>query len=353
MKPKKIKKKLKDKLNKFVESINDPKLKKLIKENTIITGGAIANMFLGEPVNDYDLYFTDKETVIDVAEYFCKKAKKDGVADMFILHGDTDIVKAVANLNISILQESINTEIKNNENDELSFNCPIELFDSCPKEVLAIKTEYNLSWRLIHNIYHTFKNDMDRVKVYSDGSWGVNGCATDDEKIDSQEVESEQDEKYEVKFISANAITLSDKMQLIIRFYGDAKEIHSNFDYVHATCYWTSCDNELYTKSEALEALLGKYLIYKGSKYPLASIFRARKFIYRGWTIDAGQYLKMVFQLNELDLHDIYILEEQLTGVDLLYFNQIVNDMKFKQMKDADFNASTDYFIKIIEKIFE
>ena len=40
----------------------------------------------------------------------------------------------------------------------------------------------------------------------------------------------------------------------------------------------------------------------------------------------------MAFQLNDLDLLDPYTLEEQLTGVDLLYFYQIISDLKYKQM---------------------
>ena len=175
----------------------------------------------------------------------------------------------------------------------------------------------------------------------------------DPNKIDTQEIDGADEGKYEIKFISANAITLSDKIQLVTRFYGTPEEIHKNFDFVHAMGVYDYHENELHTTVEQLEALLSKSLIYKGSLYPLASIFRARKFINRGWTIDAGQYLKMAFQLNDLDLLDPYTLEEQLTGVDLLYFYQIISDLKYKQLTNDDFKPSTDYFIEIIERVFE
>lgn len=362
MKPKKIQNNLRIKLNKFIESIDDLDLKESINKNTIITGGSIASMLTGEPINDYDLYFTDKETTLKAAKYFCKKAINDKVANMFVLTSDDAMVRNILKINIEEKQKQINKEIEaskkedkeeGDSEDKLSYECDIALFD-CMSDIQIYANQYQLCWRLIHNIYHTFKNDPNRIKIYSAGSWGTNGkIQNKDEKIDSQEVEDEQEGKYEVKFISANAITLSDKIQLVIRFYGDAEEIHKNFDYVHATNYWTSSDNKLYTNAEALESLLGKYLIYKGSKYPLASIFRSRKFIYRDWHIDAGQYLKMVFQLNDLDLNDPYILEEQLTGVDLLYFNWILNDFKSQKMKDTNFKPTTNYFIKIIEKVFE
>ena len=129
--------------------------------------------------------------------------------------------------------------------------------------------------------------------------------------------------------------------------------IHKNFDFVHAMGVYDYNDNSLTTNVEQLESLLSKSLVYKGSLYPLASIFRARKFIQRGWSIDAGQYLKMAFQLNDMNLLDPYTLEEQLTGVDLLYFYQIISDLKYKQLTNDDFKPSTDYFIEIIERIFE
>ena len=40
----------------FVESIKDDVIKKLVKENSIITGGSIVSMLLNEEVNDFDYY---------------------------------------------------------------------------------------------------------------------------------------------------------------------------------------------------------------------------------------------------------------------------------------------------------
>lgn len=59
--------------NKFVEllaSIKDDKVKKLVEKNSIITGGCITSMLLSDTVNDFDLYFTNKETVLAVANYY-------------------------------------------------------------------------------------------------------------------------------------------------------------------------------------------------------------------------------------------------------------------------------------------
>lgn len=359
MKRRNIERKLKEVIKAYVASVNDPELRKLMQKNILVTGGAIANMLIDEPVNDYDIYFKTKEVAIKVAEYYCRVAEKEQIAKMYTLHSGIEDVQKIMKMDIKSLLKIVNKEIEDfdeeeSEYDKLTYDVPIEQFrclsgNGIPKNF----DDYPISWRILHNIYNTFTKDESRVKIYSFGSWGTEGIKADADKIDSQEIEDEEEGKYEVKFISANAITLSDKIQLVTRFFGDADEIHKNFDFVHATGVWDSETGKLTTSTEQLEALINRALIYKGSLYPLASIFRARKFIYRGWTIDAGQYLKMAFQLNKLDLLDPYTLEEQLTGVDLLYFYQIISDLNYKMMKDENFKPSTEYFIKIIERVFE
>lgn len=363
MKRRNITRKLRDKLDNYFESITDKSLVQDMKKDVLITGGSIASMLLDEEVNDYDLYFKTRETTLKVAEYYCNKAIQDKTAKTYVLHKELEFVQDVMKIDLKYITNEIKKQIKTQQEngfdeeteDELTIDSPIGYFkiESIPSSCQEYNNEH-ISLRILHNIYNTFKNDEDRIKIYLFGSFGAKEInKIDPLKIDSQEVENEEQGKYETKFISANAITLSDKIQIVTRFYGEPKDIHENFDFVHATGIYDYSTNELTTTTEQLESLMNKSLIYKGSLYPLASIFRARKFIYRGWTIDAGQYLKMAFQLNEMDLLDPYTLEEQLTGVDLLYFYQIVSDLKYKQLTNDDFKPSTNYFIKIIERIFE
>ena len=134
--------------------------------------------------------------------------------------------------------------------------------------------------------------------------------------------------KYRPVFMTSNAITLSDKVQIILRFYGEPDEIHSNYDYIHCTCYWQSWDSELILRPAALEALLSRTLSYVGSKYPICSLVRLRKFVQRGWRINAGQILKIAYQISKLNLDDLSVLEDQLTGVDTAYFVQLIERLK-------------------------
>ena len=162
----------------------------------------------------------------------------------------------------------------------------------------------------------------------------------------------EEKKKYQLVYVTSNAITLTDQVQVVTRFTGSPEEIHKNYDFVHATNYWTF-KTGLVTNIKALESLLTKELRYQGSKFPLCSIIRTRKFVSRKWTVNAGQYLKMALQLNELDLLDVKVLEEQLIGVDIAYFSHLIEILKAHQDETADKALDTFWLIKAIDRVFD
>ena len=61
------------KINEWIASIEDEPLRRLVTEQTIVTGGAIASMLLKEPVNDYDVYFLTMDCAEQVARYYVVK----------------------------------------------------------------------------------------------------------------------------------------------------------------------------------------------------------------------------------------------------------------------------------------
>ena len=187
-----------------------------------------------------------------------------------------------------------------------------------------------------------------RGQTVIDNSAGIEDQYEDTEKV-ALETEEEKDKpKFRPLFVTTNAITLSSKVQIVLRFYGDPDAIHENYDFVHCTNYWTSWDNKLVLRPEAMEALLTKELRYVGSKYPVCSVIRLRKFIARQWTINAGQILKMLMQVAELDLTDLKVLEDQLTGVDSAYFCKLISDLKEKNPEKVE----TAYLCEIINRMF-
>ena len=170
-----------------------------------------------------------------------------------------------------------------------------------------------------------------RIKVYIRSS-GIHYCTAK--------------EDYDPVVFTGNAISLKGDVQLILRFFGTPSEIHKNYDYVHCTSYYYQ--GKVYLNADAMEALLARELRYTGSRYPLCSMIRTRKFLKRGWSINAGQYLKMAMQLGELDLTDVEVLEDQLTGVDSAYFSSLIEKIK----AGTDIENMSSYVLDLVDEIF-
>ena len=353
MKRKTINAVISKKMNDWLSSIEDDSLRHDLKKKIIVTGGSITSMLLNEPVNDFDIYLTDKAILIRLAKYYANKWNKihgkkenkvDGTAEAWVLDGkDVELWK---NNHKALSEFAVGYEdMKYSEGMEWT---------------RGSKGGYGVSSMLLNTT-------EDRVKIIINSD----GIAEDsDETADNSEYNVEEyveavsdldeinddalvntEDKYKPIFLSTNAITLSNKVQIVIRFYGDPEEIHLNYDFIHTTNYWTF-DSGIVLNQKALEAILNKDLFYSGSKYPIASIIRTRKFIKRGWNINAGQYLKMAFQISELDLTDISVLEDQLVGVDSIYFLNFVKLLKEQHVSNKYFKLSNDYVTSVVDKIF-
>lgn len=311
MKEKTINKIITGKFILWCRSIDDEKVRKLVEDNTIITGGCITSMLLDEEVNDFDCYFRNKETALAVAEYYVKKLKIDPPVAFKELADD---IKAVD--------------------------------DDGRIKIVFGKSEKDLRGEFQVDAYEHFQSQI------TDTTEPVDPVARmeelDDQAAPNPDSSLTNKGKYHVQFITANAITLSDRVQIVLRFYGEVDEIHTNYDYQHCTNAWSSWDKKLDLRLEAIKCILAKELKYQGSKYPLASILRLRKFITRGWTINAGQVLKMLWQVSKLDLSDPLVLEDQLVGVDSAYFAQIITALKEQNKEKVD----GAYLMSLIDKIF-
>jgi hypothetical protein len=347
------------KMNNWLESIEDDVLRYNVKRGIIVTGGCITSMLLNEPVNDFDVYIKDKATLKALSEYYCNNfnAKNKDKANhlgrplhAWVLDGqDVEEWKA----GIKTLAS-------------FAYDYPAFTYEQVmsyqPTEGNSNKAAF---WK-VSNMLTNVVPDRIKIMINSDGiaedgdnkadvaEYDINqylDALGDGETIKAEVVEEPKETKYQPIFLSTNAITLSGGVQVIVRFYGTPEEIHKNYDFVHATNYWTF-DTGCVLNQPALEAILNKELVYVGSKYPVCSLIRSRKFIKRGWQINAGQFVKISFQISELDLTDINVLEDQLVGVDSIYFLNFIRTLKEKSVGDKDFHLSKEYLTTVIDKIF-
>ncbi len=282
------------------------KLRKLIRENSIISGGSIVSMLQGTKVSDFDVYFRTKETALAVAKYYVSLFKENNkdlrfegggrVADIHAMEGEEGRIRIV------IKSAGIASATKSDN----------------------------------YQYFESLEPGSPEQEEFIEGAFRAG------------RLHKELKGKYLPIFLSSNAISLSDNFQLITRFYGEAEEIHKNFDFIHCTCYWKSWDGELVLPKAALESILTKELRYSGSLYPLCSLFRMRKFIKKGWTINAGQILKIALQISQMNLLDISILEDQLIGVDVAYMMDLINRLRAEKEEKID----EIYICRLVDEIF-
>lgn len=312
MKAKTIKAVLRKKIDEWLASIEDEAVREIAAKNTIVTGGAIASMLLKEPVNDFDVYFRNRTAALAVAHYYVQRFDAKNKADIPVpiyVDDSTDRVRIVVK-SAGVASEDGTAK-------------PYEYFEGRPADEAG---KY-----------------LDEVMV---GAGQIEDANSD---IEAGALANDDGKPpFRPIFLSTNAITLSQRVQIVLRFYGEPDAIHENYDFVHCTNYWTAWDDTLVLRQPALEALLAKELRYVGSKYPVCSIIRLRKFIQRGWSINAGQLLKIMMQISALDLTDHETLQDQLTGVDAAYFCQLVTQI---HEKDPE-KVNTAYLVEIIDRLF-
>jgi len=285
MQLKTIEKNIQTKMNEWLLTITDEELRRKVKNNLLVSGGSIVSLLLKETVNDYDVYIKDMDVLIELVQYYIK---------------------------------------------QLLFS--IEILDG------RKRIEYLNSIQYKQGIYKIAIENLkpDQVKLYFTDKTG--GLATGHNK---------EDVNYAPTFFSPNAISLSNNVQIITRFHGNNEEIHKTFDFIHAINYFTF-KGGLVTNKEALESIICKQLKYQGSLYPLTSIIRMKKFIKRGWNINAGEILKIMFQISELDLHNPNVLEDQLIGIDVAYFAQLIEILRTVSSE----KITSSYINEIIDRVF-
>lgn len=295
MNEKRILQRLNIETKKWVETIQDKELKDKVKNNVVVAGGAITSLLEGETPNDYDVYIKDFDVLVELANYYAELWNKDG---------------------------------RHKSKVTIQVDVPEPEGDVGTSKVICFITSKGVAG----------DKEEEEVTKASAGT-ETNIEVAEDEVAD-----------YRPVFFTDNAISLKGKIQLVLRFWGEPEKVISSFDYVHCTNYFDRGKQDLHISKDALMSILNKQLKYVGSQFPICSLFRMRKYMERGYTISAGEILKMAFQISNLDLTDINVLREQLIGVDTTYMIDLVDRLEQAQEDNVDIDYT--YVVDLIDEIF-
>lgn len=283
-KTKMIVSKIESKMNSWISTLPLP-LQLKVSNSYIVTGGAIASMLLDEEPKDYDVYFSDVQVCKELANHYVKQFQN----------------KTSKQTSVNIIGNSNSVKIEMMTGMEPGIRTPISMQ---PK-------------------FENFIGDPSDLK------------------------KNHPQNSYIPLLITANAITLSDDLQIITRFVGNAEFIHSNFDFLHAMNYFSQ-EAKLQLTNISLECIREKQLKYCNSQFPIAAIIRLKKFIKRGWNINAGEIFKICWDIAHLNLDDPETLKNQITGFYGREFISLLNEMD-----QLNYEMTREKLANIVSRLFD
>lgn len=95
------------------------------------------------------------------------------------------------------------------------------------------------------------------------------------------------------------------------------------------------------------------------AKYPIASLFRLRKYLKKGYTISGLEMVKLGCAINNLQMKSYRDLRDQLQGIDTLFLMDLTNKLGSSEYgsKEYDFSVFTSLLEKYsgdkLDEVFE
>lgn len=158
--------------------------------------------------------------------------------------------------------------------------------------------------------------------------------------------------EYQLQWTTDNAKSYKvgkETVQLIskVSFMGEPKDVLNLFDFTICMGAFSFKENKFYLSDKFLKDLSCKELIVniKGF-YPLATLFRIRKFLHRGYKISGCNIIKLGLLINKLTIRNYKELREQLLGIDTAFLKGLADELMFNLgEKEYDF----DEFLKMLD----
>ena len=84
------------------------------------------------------------------------------------------------------------------------------------------------------------------------------------------------------------------------------------------------------------------------AKYPLASLYRIKKYIERGYKISGTEIIKIGLAINNLKMGDYTDLKEQLMGIDTLFLKELTDKLMTPEYAEKKYDLND--FLEMIEQ---
>ena len=116
------------------------------------------------------------------------------------------------------------------------------------------------------------------------------------------------------------------RIQLIKIFYGEPYRVINGFDYTVCMAAYYPKKSDIILDERFLQHLAAKELHYSNlSEYPFSALWRAGKYIRRGFSFPATEMIKLALAINKLEIVTYRDLKKQLEGIDTILLKPITD----------------------------
>jgi hypothetical protein len=130
-----------------------------------------------------------------------------------------------------------------------------------------------------------------------------------------------------------------------------ANEVIDRFDYSVCMGAYDFDTSSFVLGDTFLEHIAARELVYNvNGKYPIASLFRLRKYIRKGYTISGTESIKLALSINALHIQDYKQLKEQLEGIDTLFLKEMTDKLISPSYGEKQYDFKE--FMNLVQEIY-
>jgi hypothetical protein len=141
------------------------------------------------------------------------------------------------------------------------------------------------------------------------------------------------------------------RYQLISAEFGLPGTIIQKFDFTMCMGAWRPETGEFILDDLFLKHVAQKRLCYNANGvYPICSLWRAAKFIKRGWRLPGIEAIKLALAINNIGIKDYGELKKQLMGIDTIFLAELTESLAHKAEARYDFGEAVEFIAGFMDE---
>lgn len=141
------------------------------------------------------------------------------------------------------------------------------------------------------------------------------------------------------------------RIQLIKAITGDPLTVIKSFDFTVCQAAWSLSSGFVFC-TDFFQHLAQRRLVFNiSAEYPICSLYRARKFIKRGFHFSGIEAIKIGLTIQNLDLNNYGDLRKQLMGIDTMFLKDLTDSLAGQETKEYNLNEFLSLLDQWIDKL--